>query len=358
MRRLSLLLLLLASSRAAANTRIGNGGDTLGVVLEGTRKKIVDLLQLLDSEPRPLALRQASEACGRADALTERQRATCSEFLVDTIPGILALNAPERDPGGKVPFGWQFPEDGPLLVLENGVERPVDAVADPGDMGGIVFSYDSVRRIAASADGPAQLMALMYHEMGHKVLFRGAFTGDVEMVDELTGRALHDAAGAAVAELARRLNILTATFQVADTFSCVWTHPPFGAQSLPFIDRARVFDAANLSAYHAGFGYDILGRPAPERGLTVLADPRRAFLLRIDEPDACAASPEAAARRQTTVRYVEYDPLNVAATLVDLVPPLVLPGVNPLCQEAPEPVVLTGPGGEAFSCRVLFSLTR
>lgn len=341
---------------AQGNTRVGNGGDSLGQLLESVRVKIIGVVGAIARDVRvdPITVRTNVEgACTKIAALNAEQTETCADFIIETASDILTLNDPNSSKG-KVIFEWATPDECPLQVLEDGVLRPVEAFTSLGSDGPITFSWQCIREIARApshtmptSGGPRGLIQLVYHEFGHKVPFRADFIGDAEPnIGGFTGRKLHDTVGAAIAELAAQTGALSADFQVRDSFSCDFESAFNLPQTNRSIERMRRFNLdGDKTRYLAGFGFDALGSDAPLAGLRFGPDnARRSLIIKIVESDGCIDTLAARTRRYTLIKIVqEAGGLPVSH---------VLPGINPLCEQNPAPIVLALPDGSgSVSCR-------
>lgn len=98
----------------------------------------------------------------------------------------------------------------------------VAAATLTGEGGVITFDYQLILRRV-----PTLMMALITHEMGHKVAFPSGTRGERSYVEDdepvlhfASGRALLDAAGLAVANFARRRGLIGEKFSVRDRFYC------------------------------------------------------------------------------------------------------------------------------------------
>lgn len=249
------------------------GGELFEGPLAAARKRVGDTVDLVEAGVASGAL-CTLEACQRArDAslcaplrsLAQTERDACARFILTHAEGLRRAALPEVTPFrvSAVPL---------TVARARGGERPVTAVTRPGDGSPVVFHLGALKEA-----GEFSLLALLVHELGHKV----------SPASEKITETMLDAVGAALASLAA-------------------THlfPSQAAAPLPPTVEAKAWCGAVSSgekAFVGGLVADLQGRvPEPaalselsakwDRAPAGLQDTQRAHVA-----SAIAASPESRA---------------------------------------------------------------
>lgn len=199
------VLQLIGSSSAMAGSAVGNGGDIFSRYVESSRFALKESIRRLMQSPADL-----SRLCETEQELNPAQKDECRRFISETLKQILALNQ-------NVPIPAFLLRDDPLLVEgPDGKPREVDARTPLGATGDIELNYPRVKFYS-----PLQMLTLITHECGHKVLFEGRNVEDNPPTAAFaTGRMLLDSVGFAVATYAQQKGIIGSYFRLLDHFSC------------------------------------------------------------------------------------------------------------------------------------------
>ena len=210
----------------AGGTSVGNGGDTLFYFLEDIRRSLVATMKNLDAK-NPIHL----TICNLAH-LTAAQRNKCHDVLIATQSQWLRLNQGEN----KTKF---LLKEEPLLVPgPGGIPQKVDARTLLGPDGDIEFHRDSIKLYS-----PIQMMKLISHEFGHKLIFQEKSIGDDEPFPPFdTGREFLDAVAASLTNYAQNSGLIGSQFGLRDHFVCRIELNGFKVPSLNSTLR-RTFDS-------------------------------------------------------------------------------------------------------------------
>lgn len=188
---------VLRAVAVAGNGQGYSGGDPEGGRLAAARERLRKALSLIVRGHAPSGL-CSPRACGpgRGDpalchalaALPSADTGACRAFLVETAAQLLEASSPERSPLALSAM--------PLTASVPGLPGRRVAALTPRAGGAIVVHAASVA--ASSREG---LVALLLHEIGHRVAWRGGPIDDEVVVTGTSSRgaALLDAAGAAIA---------------------------------------------------------------------------------------------------------------------------------------------------------------
>lgn len=186
---------------AYADTAVGNGGSIIEKYLRVSRQNLKDVLFKLEKSEDQKSL------CNSQPDLNQDQIDECRNFIVTTRSDLLDLTI-------KVPFKLVV---NPIYVdYPDGSRRKVAAQTQLGPQGNIDFHYDSIRTMS-----PGELMALLTHELGHKVDYQGSPVSDFEPTAAFaSGLELLDAAGRAIANKAIDLGLISDHFGFYDLYQC------------------------------------------------------------------------------------------------------------------------------------------
>lgn len=327
---LGILLSLVVSQPAKADSAIGNGGDVFTRYLEATRYALVESLQRLQKGPTDhLGL------CNPSDQpeLNEAQRDECREFFSQSlITTLIKLNSFEK----PTPFVLK---DEPLRVRGiDGVLREVDAVTELGPDGPIWFSYHRVK-----FHSPRDLLTLFVHEFGHKAAW---IEDNLPTRAFPQGRHLLDAIGFALAKYAERQGLIGGGFTLLDHFSCQITYVPFGFSTRSSCVEARRFSERDPDRYLTGIG---IGPMCSE--MSALISPTLQLHLRVEVTERSGCEKERTEGRRTEIQLTRVhvpEPGQIAPP-DELVLEKNLEGWNPLCSKERETFGLEFQGWK-FEC--------
>jgi hypothetical protein len=142
--------------------------------------------------------------------LNESQKQDCKNFILEVSNQYQALNTGMQ----RTPFLVR--SETVDVIGVDGQLRPVSARTQLGVEGAIEFHLDSIRNYS-----PLQMLALLGHEFGHKVLFRGRFIEDNLPVENFqSGREFLDAIGQAIANFALESGFVGKYYGLGDQFDC------------------------------------------------------------------------------------------------------------------------------------------
>lgn len=206
--RITLIVLIFLLSACNQRLTVGgkngnaegyNGGDASELKLKSARAKLGERLADVSKNLLPARLCKYSECASSGSAwcrvladLSPSQESSCRDFLSTAIPLIEGRGLPTVE---LVP--------GPLQVTENGVPRVVDAETELAETGAILVSAESVKRLA-----PEEIEVLLFHELGHKTRWKGAFIPDEGPTEGFpTGRSFLDTVAAAFLAYAQNTSI-------------------------------------------------------------------------------------------------------------------------------------------------------
>ena len=256
------------------------------------------------------------------------QQNFCRDFILETLDQVISLN--HKQP--ITPFELS---DKPLYVPDPyGKPRRVSAMTELGPEGGIRFHYESIKILS-----PMTLLALMSHEFGHKVFFKGALVEDNPAIGPFNfldgGRALLDSVGAAVALYAAEKRLVGKEFGIDDRFSCKVRNLENGTGLSSSGISPRLFlEPTNFDFYEAGLGRF-------PRDFTCGMDEffNRSSLevrLNVHEEIGCGDNPTSGERWTKMELWRVYTPqLGQETPEPQKLQDQFLPNFNPLCGETP-----------------------
>ena len=208
------MLVIAINVFAGESTGVGSGGDVVDRLIFTSRQALIQSLYALQvgfdtndfCECRTPIGKDIS--CDFLNSLTGDQRRFCREFLFSTMDQYWQLNT--VSPVTKLIPTLQ------TLIVEG---RPVAAMTPLGPEGDVLLHYGSLRSF-----WPTTLLALLGHEFGHKVRFRGGFISDASPIGPFNfpegGRILLDAVGAGFAQYAAAHGWVGTYQGVEDRFKC------------------------------------------------------------------------------------------------------------------------------------------
>ncbi len=173
-----------------------NGGDLIGIALSAARARLVEGLKTAKTGETLAAACDftrctdpQSKFCGVLRNLSAGQVLSCRNFITAAIEPMLQLNRS----GSETPFEFRFE---PIKVGS----RTVDAMTELGPQGAIIFLAEAVQRLAEE-----DLVALLFHEFGHKTLYGESYIEDDPALGEFTsGRDFLDTVASAFVALHER----------------------------------------------------------------------------------------------------------------------------------------------------------
>lgn len=179
-----------------ANGQGFEGGELVMSYLESARARLVDTITRLHSDQSPTLCENGTgpddEVVLKAliTSLTTSQRAYCRTVIFAALGDLLALNAAPH------PVAFSLTSDKLSITDPQGQAHEVSARTERGSAGPIVFDINKVRLLS-----PQALLALMFHEMMHKILIGAAsFYDDFVAYPPFdSGLALLNTTGAAMA---------------------------------------------------------------------------------------------------------------------------------------------------------------
>lgn len=278
-----------ATRDAKDHTGIGSGGDVMAAYLEETRNQIQKTLHAWIQDPTD----RKQKICHNL-GLTEIQQNDCYAFINSTAHGFLGILLG----GQRVKF--ELSKE-PLYV--DG--QRVAAMTLTGPEGPITFDYELI-----AARTPKLLMALLLHEVGHKVAFAHSSNSEERLYvqDEgalmsfASGRALLDHVGLALANYALERRIIGQAFFLRDAFHCQISVD--GHSFYQSGDDIRTFlpteDSVPFGAYESGIG------GSRKTKMAVKVDDRcLSFRLLLHERKNCAAASDALVTEQDRFTKLE-----------------------------------------------------
>jgi hypothetical protein len=202
---LAVFLTVSVTTSALAGTGIGNGGDIFSHYVESSRFALKESIRRLMANPH-----DSTELCESETELDGQQRTDCRFFILQTMRQMIEMNLNQPMPAFLL-------RDEPLLVEgADGRMREVDARTQLGPLGDIELNYLRVKFYS-----PFQMLTLVTHEFGHKVLFEGRSVEDNQpTLSFATGRMLLDSVGRAMATYAQQRGVIGSYFKLLDHFSC------------------------------------------------------------------------------------------------------------------------------------------
>ena len=320
---------------AGGGSGIGHGGDVLSRYLDTTRSSLVTVLKILAK-----GMDDVSGLCRSLSDLTPEQAQLCGEFAREASPQMLGLNR------ATPPTPLEVVAEPLLLPNPDGTLRKVAAATRPGAADPIQIHYDSVRYLS-----PGQILQLLSHEFGHKVLFRGRLVDDESPLGPFAhSRQLLDAFGEAVVRFARNSGVIGDAYVLGDFFDCAITLPGATTPQFEYSGASpREFQrAGEFGRYETSIGESPRDlRMSFRESATARLDLR----VRIHEEQSCRelAAEEAAKVRWTRIQLVR-SAIPPATGQNEVVTERFLPGRNPLC-ETPGEALEIRLGELIFSCR-------
>lgn len=310
---------------ADGGSAVGNGGDIVSRFLESTRYTLRETFRRIVTVPK-----KQDALCALQAELSPDQKTECRKFLVDTARQVLELNQIQ-------PVTQFLLRDEPLRVIgPDGEERQVDARTPLGREGNIEFHYPAVRNFS-----PVQLLALMTHEFGHKVLFEGRYVEDnVPTATFAMGRALLDAVAFALTSFAQEERLVGTYFRLFDAFRCTISIASGGTTGTQGGSPRLFEDHQNFDQFVTGIGVrpnDLQVWVIESAGslLSFRAEIREAHGCHQGETEGRGVKIEIVRQRLGQQEEV------VAAHQID--------GWNPVCEESPRSLSLEF-GSYRFEC--------
>lgn len=331
MKRVAWVLWIVLSWTASASTGVGSG-DSIERYLKGTRHVLGEVAQgisgVFDTShlctcPKP----DTEFTCQYLRSLNADQRRYCQGFLKNTAPQIAELAT------GFSPVPFRLTEK-PIMVKDpDGTYRPVVAMTPIGPGGDVLWNYQRVNQL-----WPVGLLGVMAHEFGHKVEFGGLgkFIEDSMQFPPFNfpdgGRSLLDAAGAAIAQLARDTGRIPVYVGTEDRFSCeiedslAGTGPYFSGES------PRMFWGRDTNQYDVGVGIypkDLQCNYKEPGGESYLS-----FRVRILERVGCEIATAPVGKRSTEFSLWRVFEKPTRVKPAELLSQLKVEGKNPLCGDS------------------------
>lgn len=327
-----ILFAILPTPKGRASTGVGSGGDAIDLFLKTTQQILVELVGYLRSPNASTALKNLCTCptdmpnhiyCRHLQTLNLEQVELCRNYIIETLDQYLMLNYGET----KIPIQLTSKK---LEVLDpNGFLRPVTAITELGPKGPIWFNEERARTL-----NPLGMFALLAHEVGHKVSFRGIYIDDNPPAWSFSepggGRALLDAVGAGLVTAAVDRHLLGEYFTVMDRFLCRITDLTSGFSMDSSGTTPRTFTALpSLDHYRTG-----VGRSNEDFSCQLRETNRSSIVLRVEmREEVGCASPQKIDERGTQVElWRVFDtqgnsetpqPQLISATHYD--------GLNPVC---------------------------
>lgn len=285
MSKVALLAFFIVTQPLSAQSSIGSGGDVLQSYVEEIGSKLHQTLLRLKTSP------DRDQICNGLN-LSGEQKKFCNAFIKATMNQYMMLTLGPQKVPLKVVEDKLFSHDADGNLYE------VAAITRKGPEGDIKFNYKKI-----SNYHPAVLLALLTHEIGHKIEFpRGnVYVDDNDPIGPFAeGRDLLDAAGHALSQNASRNLIIGPRFSVKDKFTCgIKQEGSFPSESTNEVRRIFSTTSNPFGNYRFGVG--------PEFGWTWTAGEDRtciSFELSIQEMANCNKS----GNRATNLKLVRYFP--------------------------------------------------
>lgn len=234
---ISVCLLLCFQTVAEGSTGVGNGGDIVSSYLEKTRYTLRQTIEVVTKDTPGL--------CESLIHLTVLQKKECKAFILETVNQYLALNSGDQ----RTQF---LIRSEPLEVLgPDGKLRQVSARTPLGAEGPIEFHLDSIKNYS-----PAQTLALLGHEFGHKVLFRSRYIEDNLPTESfLSGRELLDSVGQALANFASTSGFVGKYYGISDQFDCrVQVRPDLPPSRIMGLTPRSFFEQNSFDRFESTIG--------------------------------------------------------------------------------------------------------
>ena len=329
---LALTLVASASFKDSSGTGAGNGGDPIFSFLETTRYVYLEAIKSFGLNPAA-----RNSFCESSQRLSTEQKNLCRAFVEETVTQLLDLNATEH----QTEFVLR---QEPLLVKgPDGQPMPVAARTELGAKGTIEFHRSSVQHYS-----PPQMLFLLAHEFGHKVIFRGHALTDNEHIGAFaTGRELLDSAAEAIVTLAESRGQVGKNFGVRDFWQCQ-IHFSNGGISDLSAPTMRLFFHNNWDQYESG----VSRRPDdPQIAAYETLNTRMILRIRIRENLGCLKQAVSREERETKLEIIRVrDRIGAeSGRPEEIMAVQELPLVNPICEEKPRWLELST-GQITFRC--------
>ena len=223
----------------------------------------------------------------------------------------------------------------PLMV--EGPDRfpmPVAARTLLGKDGPIEFHRSSIEFMS-----PSLMLALMVHEFGHKVEFRGTNIEDnLPVMNFSRGRDLLDAFGKAISNIAIRKGYIGSNFGLRDLFDC-----EVGSSAGKFRGRfslPRKFKGQDYQKYEITMGET----PSdPRIEMPELSGDTLMLRLRVSESESCLTSNPNRKSHLEVIRLFENSSNTELIATKDFL------GFNPVCDQSKHSLAIEA-GGFRFTC--------
>lgn len=192
---------IVRAAAAGGDGTLYEGGDPFYERLGAAREKVNQALSLITAgldtdtlcEPSACGKGAGKTLCHALESLGAEARRECRAFLVGRAAELARLDTDASSPFQVSPMPLTVP--GP-----KGAPIAVSAMTTKEPKAPIVF-----HAARASALSASELVALIAHELGHKVAVAGAYVDDIRRVGSFpSGRLFLDAVGAAIASYAAR----------------------------------------------------------------------------------------------------------------------------------------------------------
>ncbi len=213
----------------------------------------------------------------------------CTDFLISTADEMLKVISQRPIPELRaiVPSD---PEEFMFISRINGSRKEADAYTSHKPDSPIIYNYLRVREFEYK-----DLILITYHELGHKVKFRGKYLNDDAVVDGLgTERDLLNAAGYALYRYAWRNKIIDYqkgqyTNPKKDHFNCEITDSDNDSRVISeFVTKQPKVYFPGRRAYNTGIGIGkSYGYEITEVTSQFFPGERVYFSLRVHEEDSC-----------------------------------------------------------------------
>ncbi len=298
--------------------RTDSGGNLIGQTLEHTRELLRRTLETFKKDKLRKILVDKycyqrwsyEEKKGRnynnIDKDTQKKRNNlCSQFTEETSDQVLHLISakPMVELKAIIP---KDPEEFLFVDPRDGTRRVADAKTKQVRTEPILYNYPRIRDFDFR-----KLMILTYHELGHKVKFRGKYLGDYEPMKGL------GSAGDLLNAVAYTMYMYARTSQVfkewkdeniimkKDYFNCKITNADNKVIAEFVTAQARQYFKNNKHAYKTGIGIgDAFGYEVTEFTKKLYPQERIYFSLQVHEEDGCKFHQEAIDKRSVRMQLV------------------------------------------------------
>jgi hypothetical protein len=287
----------------------------------------------------------APALCQRLANLPDDQREFCQKFLTENIDQFIEFSAHPESTTNKIykPVEFKITDETLLIVdPETGQGKAVPAMTKLGPEGPVYMNRALVRSLS-----PAFMLALMTHELGHKISLldeKGSLkhVEDEEPIGPFTGegggRMFLDTVGSALAIYAAEHHRVGNYFGIKDLFECTTTFvlldgTEYSSGAFGYTER-QFAKAGTFEKYRTGVGLT----PTDFQCYFDKDEYRYYLKMMTDEDEACATSKNGAMQSSTKVeiwRLVKGLALHSPTLMSQESYP-----VNPLCKGAPsEPLI-------------------